>query len=241
MFPTLDDTLPPFSSLTTDEDREKKAETSYPGTFHVVVNPNSFIHLPEYSDEAREPSVPRSSSLRRGSLAVSTISSIGRDMRRDSTDFIAEDDTTVIIHRFEDTSRRGTFSGKAPESPLLSKEALKTESPIEDIDMVSEQDSTSVSNEGPENETSQLVKHFRDRVVKQVMQFTCDPETTSSSEILSPGAEIFEQTAAFAPPVRHRRIMTYRPQTKSLTRVAFQCHDGCSCAKQITSRRCDKS
>ena len=45
------DELPPFAQLATDEDREKKAVRSTPGTYHVVVNPDSFQHLPEYSDD----------------------------------------------------------------------------------------------------------------------------------------------------------------------------------------------
>ena len=34
--------------MTNDEDREKKAEGQVPGTFNVVVNPESFAGLPEY-------------------------------------------------------------------------------------------------------------------------------------------------------------------------------------------------
>lgn len=43
--------LPPFSDLTTDEDRERKAELSAPGTYHVITNVNSFASLPEYRDD----------------------------------------------------------------------------------------------------------------------------------------------------------------------------------------------
>ena len=42
------DALPSFAELTNDEDREKKAEGQVPGTFNVVVNPESFAGLPEY-------------------------------------------------------------------------------------------------------------------------------------------------------------------------------------------------
>ncbi|RMZ80596.1 hypothetical protein DV738_g2697, partial [Chaetothyriales sp. CBS 135597] len=43
------DDLPPFAQLLNDEDRERKAERSTPGTYHVVVNPDSFLHLPDHS------------------------------------------------------------------------------------------------------------------------------------------------------------------------------------------------
>lgn len=57
---TSEDTLPPFSTLTTDDEREKKAESRDPGTFVVVANLTSFADLPEYRDETP-------GSLRRGS------------------------------------------------------------------------------------------------------------------------------------------------------------------------------
>lgn len=47
----LQDLLPPFWSLTTDEERERKAESVNPGTYHVVANPSSFKSLPEYQDK----------------------------------------------------------------------------------------------------------------------------------------------------------------------------------------------
>lgn len=45
-----DDTLPPFQSLTNDEDREQKARFQPPGTYHVVVNPDSFVNFNEYKE-----------------------------------------------------------------------------------------------------------------------------------------------------------------------------------------------
>ncbi|KAL8770726.1 MAG: hypothetical protein Q9209_003593 [Squamulea sp. 1 TL-2023] len=42
------DFLPPFCSLTNDEDREKKAEFRPPGSYNVIVTPSSLAHLDEY-------------------------------------------------------------------------------------------------------------------------------------------------------------------------------------------------
>ncbi|KAL5685084.1 hypothetical protein EMGR_004653 [Emarellia grisea] len=50
----MHDPLPPFALLVTDEEREGKAETSRPGTYHVIVIPESFTHLPEYIENAAE-------------------------------------------------------------------------------------------------------------------------------------------------------------------------------------------
>lgn len=113
-----EDSLPPFTVLTTDEEREQKAERASPGTFHVVVNPESFSHLPEYSDDSVDGASTHISNLRRGSLA----SSIGK-ARLDGVPFLAEspDPTTVILSRFEDSMRR-TNTGKGKQtstSPIL--------------------------------------------------------------------------------------------------------------------------
>ncbi|KAJ5670256.1 transcriptional regulator family: Fungal Specific TF [Penicillium maclennaniae] len=56
------DALPAFSLLTSDEDRERKAEASSPGTYHVVVIPDSFSALPEYVDDVSERSRSEASS-----------------------------------------------------------------------------------------------------------------------------------------------------------------------------------
>jgi len=47
----LKDMLPPFSTLTTDDEREEKAQSRDPGTFVVVANLTSFADLPEYQGE----------------------------------------------------------------------------------------------------------------------------------------------------------------------------------------------
>lgn len=43
-----DDVLPPFATLTTDEDRQKKAAYRPPGTYFIVATPSSFAELDEY-------------------------------------------------------------------------------------------------------------------------------------------------------------------------------------------------
>lgn len=48
---TQEDLLPAFSALTTDEERERKAELREAGTYMVITNPDSFACLPEYCDE----------------------------------------------------------------------------------------------------------------------------------------------------------------------------------------------
>jgi hypothetical protein len=114
---TVDD-LPPFAALVTDEEREKKAELSSPGTYNVVVNQDSFQHLPEYTDDP-EIKRERLSPLRRGSIAHSLASSHGRDIAIEGVP-VPGDPNIVLLPRFEDVARRATFSSmKDPRSPIF--------------------------------------------------------------------------------------------------------------------------
>ncbi|KAJ8612030.1 hypothetical protein MRB53_037673 [Persea americana] len=64
------DTMPPFSTLADDEQRERKASFRPSGFFNLILTPPSFAHLPEYSDEpfdkasTSKSSSPRSSSAK---------------------------------------------------------------------------------------------------------------------------------------------------------------------------------
>ena len=97
---SVEDLLPPFSALTTDEDRERKAELQNPGTYHVISNPRSFISLPEYRDD---------NALITSSIADSTYSKYDPDDESASyTRSIdnPEDPNIVILRSFEETPRR---------------------------------------------------------------------------------------------------------------------------------------
>ncbi|KAL3470663.1 hypothetical protein BJX99DRAFT_251014 [Aspergillus californicus] len=106
------DLLPAFTTLTSDEDREKKAQGSVPGTYHVVVVPESFAQLPEYTDTLEVvPSNPFSSPL-------SEYSSY--DPMEEVT--ASEDGNLVILNRFRD-SRKQVYPSRrsytqSPESDL---------------------------------------------------------------------------------------------------------------------------
>lgn len=91
------DELPSFAELTNDEDRERRAETRAPGTYNVIVNPESFARLPEYG-------IPGTNHPRRTS-AQSAQSSF--DSRSTSSEAIrdrrpADDPDIVVLSKFED-------------------------------------------------------------------------------------------------------------------------------------------
>lgn len=93
----LDD-LPAFSVLQTDDERERKAETQRPGTFGVVVTPESFMDLPEYAATV-DPQGRRASIQSQSSLGG--FPSLSRSVSRVRTQ---PDPNTVVLDRFEDVS-----------------------------------------------------------------------------------------------------------------------------------------
>ncbi|KAF8866465.1 hypothetical protein BDZ45DRAFT_273651 [Acephala macrosclerotiorum] len=91
-----EDLLPPFQTLTTDEERERKAELHQPGTYHVIAIPRSFESLLEYRDGQ--------SMVHFGQDGSDETPGTSRNHLGDN-----EDSNTVILQSFEDTSRRGSI------------------------------------------------------------------------------------------------------------------------------------
>lgn len=165
--------------MLTDEDREKKAEASIPGTFNVIVNPESFQHLPEYSADDAELTRGGISSLRRGSIAASLTSSIGRDSMIEAIP-IPDDPNTVILPRFEDLSRRPTRELKSPTSPIASTRTVAIKR---------EESDAALSTRGPEITS---LRYFRDVVWRQLVP----PEHGQDSSII-----LLDEAAAQFPAV----------------------------------------
>lgn len=85
--------MPPFASLSNDEERERKAAHQPPGTYNVLVNPDSFANLPDYQQDS-------DTSL--GSSPVrptSTLHDFASSVRP-----LAHDPNWVLLDRFEEGS-----------------------------------------------------------------------------------------------------------------------------------------
>lgn len=191
------DDLPPFASLTTDEDREKKAERSSPGTYNVVVNQDSFQHLPEYNDD---PELKKEllSPLRRGSIATSLASSAGRDSAAEGV-AVPGDPNIVVLPRFEDAARRGTFSSKDPRSPISpsTKHAfIKSEDPDEAV-ITNELDP--INNVGRMGQDARYLRQFRHVVWKQLVP----AEPDQRDGMMRSSVNVLEAAANIFPPLYH--------------------------------------
>lgn len=126
----VEDLLPPFSVLTTDEERERKAELQNPGTYHVVANLDSFVALPEYREENASIS---------GSGEMGSFKSPSRVVDEDevsgslSVDPVGgtDDPNVVILRVFEEPTRKGSLqpsnrSTTNPASPASSLASITT-------------------------------------------------------------------------------------------------------------------
>ncbi|KAH0445659.1 hypothetical protein KCU90_g241, partial [Aureobasidium melanogenum] len=94
------DNLPSFADLTNDEDRERKAESQVPGTFNVVVNPESFAGLPEYGPIPG--SRARGSSLQSGRNSWDSQMSTEVLRTRPKLNPTTGDPNVVVLAKFED-------------------------------------------------------------------------------------------------------------------------------------------
>lgn len=126
---SVEDLLPPFAALTTDEERERKAELQNPGTYHVVANIGSFVALPEYREE--NASVPGSGEVGRfPSPALAVDDDASSSLSVDPVG--GRDDPNVVILRvFEEPGRKGSLqpsnrSTTNPVSPASSSASIPT-------------------------------------------------------------------------------------------------------------------
>lgn len=186
----LSDHLPDFSVLTSDEDRERKAVVHKPGTFGVVVTPDSFRDLPEYA------TVGRSSSFRsRRGGSGRPGSAIGRSVA------LPVDTNTVILDKFEDVSpvkvaSTSSSGGGRSEDFGEHMQRLSITSPpppppyIPSVIMAPINPTVS--------QDHHLLQHFRNYIVPRLVQPQADG-------IISQGStrDVLEREALRFPPLHH--------------------------------------
>jgi len=111
----LEDLLPPFSALTNDEDRERKAKFRIAGSYHVIVNPSSFADYEEYKTKEVDGSPHFTPSKEPASAYVDPFST---DQPQDSDPYnspndnqASDDPDIVIIKVFQDDKRKMVSPG----------------------------------------------------------------------------------------------------------------------------------
>ncbi|KAK1085588.1 hypothetical protein LTR33_002011 [Friedmanniomyces endolithicus] len=191
------DNLPAFASLTSDEERERKAQTQRPGTFAVVATPDSFSSLPEYASAmlagGRRPSVQST----QGSVSSPTSSSGWQSTRPDPN--------TVVLERFEDGAPLTTTSYPVIVPPQRSDvnvpDAMRNLSIRTSPQAASLPNTTATYTRIPSSD-DHLTAHFRQNIVRRLIQ----PQVPGQSQHrLVPGStrDIFELEAARFRPLHH--------------------------------------
>lgn len=207
-----EDSLPPFSMLTSDEDRERKAEASSPGTYHVVVNPDSFSNLPEYADG------PAAGVSVRSPKGSQRAKSERADITSDGTD-----PNVVILKRFEDATRRSTSNGRSSRQSTAS-DTTSNHSPTPRststtphyappcIKFDDEYFPAIIEPCETHSHDNSLLENFRNVVWKQLIPVEYGGGHPTGVEMNGLGAEFFEHEAAHFPPVRQSSMLLYQQQ-----------------------------
>jgi hypothetical protein len=111
--PGESDELPPFHTLSTEDLWQKKAERQLPGTFFVVANSASFARTDEYRQPTRQP------------LGTA------HDSNTEVSACMTVDASTVILNKFEDTSRYPSHTtASAPKGDVSCPSTPSTTSPV---------------------------------------------------------------------------------------------------------------
>ncbi|KAJ5582756.1 hypothetical protein N7535_001376 [Penicillium sp. DV-2018c] len=209
---SLADSLPPFSLLTSDEEREKKAVAFSPGTYHVVMTPDSFSSLPEYADDSAEKSRSKPASECRSSATNSPTGGPNSERSVGS-----EDPNVVILKTFEDVNRRSSSNGKlsrvSPTSEISDPFGNLSLSPgfpvaLPSPDVKIEQMTfldPRLDQQSQQSQDSKLFSHFRHVVWRQLFphDHRLDDSSGSDSHFMTLSMDFLEQEAIHFPPLSH--------------------------------------
>ncbi|OJD27852.1 hypothetical protein ACJ73_00755 [Blastomyces percursus] len=206
------DTLPPFACLTSDLEREMKAEAYSPGTYHVIVNPESFSALPEYSDTTDNTSMSSSPwSDEDDTIKARSRKRNKRHNRHNSSLTETGDPNVVILSKFEDSvpisspshwrSNIRPSPSRSSTSGSKSSAEFMDQAPIQDFLETFSQSYIDTTEQCGED--TRLLSHFRRVVWSHLVQAAARSESLSHGVGNAPGADIFEQEAATFRPLFH--------------------------------------
>ncbi|KAL9007008.1 MAG: hypothetical protein Q9188_000296 [Gyalolechia gomerana] len=196
------DFLPPFSTLTNDEDREKKAAFRPPGNYNVIVTPSSFAGSEEYKANQDGDKTP--------------VTGGSKSSKQSSTDFLCEDleanvitfkdPDTVMLRVFEDNTKK-LSSPSSPSSRFGLSSASSITSPssghrFQCMDMFTPPPLT-FEIKPQDNRDWPLICHYRNILSRHLFHV----HRGSITPALAPDAfftqELFERTVATFRPLYH--------------------------------------
>lgn len=208
-----EDHLPPFSSLTNDEDREKKAGFRAPGTYNIIVNPSSFVDLEEYRDSSfyskRASGWQTLPSLRHHQSNKSGMSSIH------SNKHLEEDPNVVILEKFEgdamDMPVTDVRHPPSSASAVTSQSSSRQVSPRATLNPLFNKTApaqTLLQILTGKDDDSRLVAHFNRFVLPSIAQVHRDALGTEADTNTLLAHEVFAQNAPHFSPVRLSTLNT---------------------------------
>ncbi|GFF49318.1 hypothetical protein IFM46972_08771 [Aspergillus udagawae] len=188
-----DDLLPPFPLLATDEERERKAETSRPGTYHVIVIPASFTHLPEYIEDASEEEL-------RDTILSPLCGNTESAQYTNNPEL--EDSNVVILKQFKDSKRSSSSqyrcASHSPTSDL--RESSLSAATIDATSQNAADDDSILDMLEQESLEAILLSHFRDVVWMQLLPAGGIFNFAGGSSL---DADVFDREATNFPPLFH--------------------------------------
>lgn len=179
-----------------------KAECYTPGTYHVIVNPESFANASDCTDTDDDITSSPNSRSSRGTKSGSRRRT--RVKSRPSSAIETEDPNVVILSRFEDALTMNSGYWKASRvSPPTSTPRSKSPEGFDELDF----SGIPIPNQplflepAGEVEDAKLLNHFRRVVWRHLVQAGSSNTLLSNDGINIPGADIFEREAAHFRPV----------------------------------------
>ena len=209
-----DDLLPPFSALTNDEDREKKAEFRKPGSYHLVVNPSSFAEFDEYKDNVLDRNSPKSATPKGSGNEYSSHFSNDQTQHDElhSNDFIelqaSRDPDIVILKVFEDESHKlgsptsAVVQRRASTTPVISQPSSAGSTSRANYFRFSYDNTPLMRMAHKDGRDHQLVYHYKTFVHRHLAQVHRDTLGTSLETGALSAPDVFERQAASFLPVR---------------------------------------
>ena len=201
-----DDFLPPFSVLTNDEDREKKAEYRAPGTYNIIVNPSSFTELEEYRESADEAAsvnpVPEGADQQQQSPSSIPC--------RSSSKIPLDDPDVVILAKFEDDAGRAPVPNLRHAQSITSVTSSPSVSSCTVVTPHAESGGSFEENSSAQNtlkvpprrsEDQQLIAHFNNFVRPSFAQVHRDALGTAQDTDTLIAQDVLAKQATCFPPV----------------------------------------